>query len=180
MTTIKQVCDAILARTDIADKTKAKYVKKFKTITEGCDNNNFIQRFNDTDYIINVYLKNKSARTIETYVGEIMAIHYSLNILKPENLKIIVNYRDKTKKANEKAIEEAKKIVEVVQEDSDSIIVNDTSSEDNSDYGHFCEEDDDIVLNPLETKKSTIRYEIERLRDRLNRLEITLQILEEV
>lgn len=191
MNTIKQVCDALLARTDIADKTKTKYVKKFKTIIEGCDNSNFIQKFNDTDYIINVYLKNKSARTIETYVGEIMAIHYTTNILEPDNLKIIVGYRDKTKRANEKLMEEAKileqqkeierkKEIEVKEECSDNIVIDDESSEEeeDNDYGYFDKMSN--TTDTLEDKKIALRYELEKLQDRIKKINITLEILDEV
>jgi len=182
--TIKQVCKALLSREDVLLKTRTKYVKKFKTIIEGCDDSNFIERFNDMDYIINVYLKNKAARTIETYIGEIMAIHYTIHLLKEENFIILSKYKETTKRANEKAIAEAKKIIEVNQEiiddDTDSIEVNDTNSDVSSnDYGHYCIEEPEKTIDTLKQKKIDIMYEIENLEQRLLKLRNTLDILDE-
>lgn len=189
MPTIKEVETAILTRVNnIKQKTKEKYVRKFKLIIKGCNDTNFIERFNDVEYIKNVYLKDKSPRTIITYIGDIMAINGSISLLEPENLKLLTQFRaiytdilDNEKKE----IETKRRVVAIKEEeinavlDSDNIEVNDTSSETSSDYGFFHEEPD-IIRNPLEEKKIAIQYEIESLEQRLNKLRNTLEILNEV
>lgn len=147
MTTMNEVVSAIEARNDIQDKTKKKYIKKFKTITQGCTDTNFIDKFNDMNYIINDYLKGKSDRTIETYVGEIFAIHHSKNLLTKENFEKLDKFKFKIKYRNEALKEPIKPAVESIVDSDSEVEEPESEDEITIDY-----EDDDIQVKHMETQ----------------------------
>jgi hypothetical protein len=97
MATIQSVINGILAREDVSRNTKEKYVKKFRELIKNCTNENFIERFNDLDYIQNIYLKNMKASTVATYVGDIFSINKTSNLMLPDNVIALRKYKDKVK-----------------------------------------------------------------------------------
>ena len=199
MQKIQDIVDAINNRIDVSDKTKKIYISKFKKIIKGCDDTNFVDKFNDTNFIKNTYLKELSFRTKLTYLGEIFAVNFSYPILTKTNFDKLEKYRNAIRDENdeimqtpeyakkslvypEPVIEEAEKEKTTIKEvSSDNVVIDDTSSEDSeSDYGHYCMDERDEVVDTLQVKKIALRYELERLQARIHKINVTLEMLDEI
>lgn len=181
---IKQVSKNILERKSVLPKTRIKYNKKFLILIQGCNDSNYVARCNDTDYIKNIYLAKKKARTIESYIGEIMAIHHSSPLLTEETIKILKDYIISTRddEKNKKYQEEQNQIIEKKNitfnnEDSDDITIEDDEDSD-EDYGQFCKTEIECQTNNYEIDiMILIDKKIEELNNEIKQLILTKEII---
>lgn len=122
--TIQEVIQAIKTSETLSSETQEKYVKQFRELIKNCNNSNFIDRCNDTEYIKFVYLGGKAASTINTYISELLSINRTKKIMTKETADIIDKYRYETRRnqdlAKAKSTKEAETASAVMATESEN------------------------------------------------------------